>query len=211
MELKELQNLWEEDTSQQQSIVMNEQQISHFIHQQSFSLLARIERALRRKTWQAGLIGLFTCGVAPIFVLDEDDFLLDQLLSPMEMSVITFLMGLVVLLVAYQSWQSRKQLLGLQQTSSNVKNMLEGVTHLLNKLQRLKINTDAVGVPLFGAWLAYGYFSRHVHFGWFTELILFLVIVALIIWVSQHIARSANRYYQEYIDQLQAYREELRE
>lgn len=211
MELKELENLWEDDTSRQPARTMNEQQMSHFMQQQSATLLGRIERALRNKTWRAAVIGLFVCSVAPVYVLEEGDFLLDQLLSPVEMSIMLMLMGLIVLHVAYQSWQSRKQLLGFQQTSTDVKTTLGKASTLLNRLQRLKINSDAVGVPFFSAWLAYSYFFKHTDLGWFTKGALLVVVVVLIIWLSQYAARWANSYYQDYIDQLTAYQQQLEE
>ena len=211
MELLELKNIWKiVEKKEIKKNQINEHMITNTIQRRSDLILSKLARAMRLQTIMAGIAGFFALLVSPMFIIDkEDGFLLDHIFSPIEMSIVLFSMAVIVLFVTYYNWKGHQQIITYQKNSKNLKESLSDSLSILNKVQNLKIYSDAFGVPFFGIWIVYATLYSEYGFQLDIRLVYLLLIAVSIFVIGYYFAKWANRPYKQYIEKLQYFQNEL--
>ncbi len=205
MELQDLSTIWEEESAKNANTHYEMEEITASIRKKSGLTSARLQRKIILKSRMAIVIGLGAMIMSPLFVLDEGDYLLDNLLSPIEMTVFAFLMGAITMVIGIHARISSKQIERLRSASGDLKSSLSQTTAVLQRVIRANIYSDAVGVPFFLTWLLYAALYEGSPIVFDFRLLLLVLVPVVVFRLNVILGRwfQAHRF-GKYIEDLQA-------
>ncbi len=158
MEIQELKSIWTKIVDNEGAkYQLDQKAMEQLVTKKSNYLLERIQKELNLKRWASGIIGILTVILSFVYLfLDEDqDFILSSIIQKWEMFTITFLMGLIILVLFFNVRSSYKEIGLLQQSSENLKSTLRRTSTILKRIMRFGIYSDTFGGPFFAGWLLY--------------------------------------------------------
>lgn len=212
MELQDLKSIWTKVVDTEKTTYQIDQSdVQIIIKKKSNILISKIKRELQFKRWLLGIIGSLTTILAPLFYYkDTADFFLDSILSRLEMSIILFTMGIILLIVFTNVFISYRKITDFQKTSGNLKITLQETIKILNRIIKFGIYSDALGVPFIVTWIFYRKLYEDEAFN-FDLRFLYLGCTAIIVFIIKYYIGTylQTRKYNPYINSLKTCLEDI--
>lgn len=150
MELNELKNIWTKVIEKDMSLYsFSEEDVKEVIFKKSKTLFSKIIGELRPKRWLMGIIGTLTVVLSGVYLIETDEnYILSSVFSRNEMTLFTFLLGLVILILFINIERSYRKVKTFEESSPDLKSALGTSIDLLRGIQKLAIFSDVSIVPI---------------------------------------------------------------
>ncbi len=150
MDLIDLKNIWTEVIEEDKSFYsISEEDIKKVISKKSKTLFSKIIGELRPKRWFMGIIGSLTVVLSSVYLIGSgENYLLSDVFSRYEMTLFTFLLGIVILILFINIERSYRKFKTFQESAPDLKSALDTSVILLRGIQKLAIFSDVSTLPI---------------------------------------------------------------
>ena len=150
MDLTDLKNIWTEVIEEDRSVYsISERDIKNVIFKKSNTLFSKIIGELRPKRWLMGIIGVLTIVFSGVYLIETDDnYVLSNVFSRVEMALFTFLLGFVILILFVNIERSYRKFKKFEESAPDLKSALSTSRSLLLGIQKLAVFSDVSIIPI---------------------------------------------------------------
>ncbi len=212
MELSTLQLMWSklETSGEQGHSAIEETDIIAGIKGRSNVVYAQISRAMKRKAWGSIAFCVVTATAAShLFITGVNDSFLRNVLGAYPLGFLLGSISLLMLYVAGLNWRGFLLIGEYRRKSFSLSTAISNSIGVLEKIQRIEVWSDTIGVPVIGFILISGWLYNASEWQWdYRVPALAMLTIVVGIW-GYYMARRVNNRYQPFIEELRTQEAEL--
>lgn len=214
MEINDLKSIWNETNEQQKTTHEHSiNDMKKMIGSKSKITIERVRKDLNRKGLYSSILGLsILVYVFDVYFFEKPETHLWHTLSNSQFSLMAGLMGLIVTIAsAYMLYVARKINSDGKQMDS-LKLSLSSIIKSIQKMMRVSVYSDAIGVPIFVCFIVYIQLFKNQSLMPDLRILVLPILTVIIFWLVRKSTMSFQEgKYGHYINSLEDCLEELEE